>query len=1436
MSIESSLSLSLNTNASPRSLCVFPLNNDANVDGLNKSTSLQKQFVSTNPFDTSVPTITSIDDDALSDAIAVVYGTDKGSLHYRTYEAPESSSQRMKMSSSLSSPSNNNQTMMMPLGVNGFMGSHRNAFNASSGTRKNIGANSKLSAQSLPRQYFPMDLASGALPGSVVSCLCLSGSNSAQNNANFRNQYQNSASSQNQQQIKYPSGIFLLLIDDGRGSTLTQPGAYAAVLVKSALGGFQLVHPNLQSAKVSNTGSNQTSLPRMSCVSFYTGIGSDSRGTLVYGAGRTIFQLPAEVWDYDESNPGKRTNPQQQRQSGTSNSRKNNNTIQQQTQRSRILFYASGALPAPGVRNGQDSIAITSQGNVVVCSVGNSFYALVGTTEENRNAILANNGSTGDSSNSGVLKLLAFQSSSQVHPVIIFDVQDESLGPDWSSLFLASGRECAVVDLYCYKSPDNTTNHDMIPRLHCSKPRNGTAVLASPILAAARSWPWIAVLTSDGLVSIRSPSCLAISLRIVEVGQRPNDYFILRTVVLPSQSRQQTESTVTSKGRVSQKSTSRIPWIVAGAYSGECKVLQCQPDSSQDLADRLMRHAIDAFGASGFPRTELAEAVNASFTATSYVGPEPSPTSRALLQQYLEAFLGLADFESGAFPGWHMADAKVASNSIDRVVNNGAFASTSAGESLQFSNLDDYATVERATESMISPQFLLTGTSLLCLVCCQVNPSHNSSLANRAAKTCADKIGVVFEGNASISKATVMVCDLIAEKLLKEATSNFSLLAGSSPSPIASASRRPRGGNSQQSNIITDYIESSIWLLRSCGKHDRAIEVAHERLQQQAQLDYSGNVKGYWSQIKYESYTATHLSEIWTAGNNEGCRLVLESSATHRLLENNPRLGLSVFTAMHPQNEAQWRSLIARDDPFAHPERIYQVVNLLKSINPKIPYDKDSSLADTGRNASLLLPLESGRSVAISFIRSAIGIETNRPADEDEFNSLASDPDHEEQVSNFHDELSFLLLEGVIAERSDEYESSKNDNGDKTELGKLYRQMLRELLKWPLAKIRPEPFMNTLPSTFLQEKALVLGRIGKHEEAIRILYRDLNSLELALEYCDDRHARQKIRLEQARIRQQRIQAGNLFADYANEQSGVDNNLLHEEDNAYLPLIRVALDSKDTERGTATAIQVLALRRGAIDWAAALRLLPSDVAVSAVARPFLIPALVDSASQVRRLTVVSALQRARYLRLKDQLTIAQLKAQASIDVVPALKNLNLGRPLHSTRAIRIRSSSSTSPSASTANSSMPEVQVIKHFFPRHLVIQARITNSMVLAADSQYSMHHTNPNLSNGRTLADIAFVVAESSEEAIQPLLQVPIHVLPWKMTGSAWCVLQASPVLMDGATAQLTCELRYTIQSIDAATALTTTLGSPSLIASGSGRTYVEELTDLEVHANHFT
>lgn len=1321
MSLEATWDLS--APSQPRSFCVFtPPDDTASTSPYGNHGSA----ASSNPFDAAAAAHPS---EQLA-AQAIVVGTERGSLHYRTF-AP------------------------VPLGLKGGRQQQQAAAHKPHQIQQALGLNQNM--PQLPRTYYPVDFS--GLSGPVVAVVTVS------------------------------SHLLLVLVDDHRGTSAAHPGAFGAHWVTLSQGRFGVWQPTTA------TQQQNFPLPRMSCAVYHPHCG------IVFAAGRQLGQIAVPDLSTASAARGRHSTSSRSVHSGG------------ESGNFRVRF-AHITLPVPGARSGPDAMSICANGNVVVVAVGNTFVAVSG---NRRNLMRPGGFDDGDDvstvatsatsgANTTVSKLVSFAQSSQVHPVLCMDVQDPSmLDPDWSCWFLASSRTCAVVDFY--NAPP--------PRLTHSNARGETVTLASPILAAATSWPWLVVLTSDGLLSVRSPSCLAIALRTVEVGTRPNDYFSLRTLLVDVQT----------------------TWIVAVSYANQAKVLQCKPDSAQDLADRFMRLAIDAMGANGFPRAALAEAVHASFTATSYVGPEPTSHSRYLFKHYLEAILGLMDLESGATTSWPTQlvhgnnDNK--NNSEEAAHHHGAFGEAHHSTSSSRRNLwqDRLPPVVSAA----SPPSLLTGTALLCLVCAYMQPPQ-ASLANRAAKACVNQLGMIVTSEQLTCDGAVQVCDSVAETLLQESihqgAADFSLISGSSPKPIQAVP--------SSKGISMEFVEASVWLLRSCGKHDRAMQVLSERMRQQQQSQTSNSNSSGWSQIKYDSYTATHLSELWGSGRDEGCQLVLRSQATQRLLEHNPRLGLSAFTALHPQNPAQWKDLNFKDDPLAHPTYPRQVLQLLQSIQPVIPYGSARKETATSPPSSLLsnsedgemtskstvddddredanltvLPLESGRALAVAFLESAMGIATGRPSEQDEFDSLPMGDDFVERMADFHDELAFLLLEGVIAERGDtdppEGQSKKSE--DDTSLGRIYRRKLRRLLQWPLCKVRSDRFLSALPTSFLQERAFVLGNLGRHAEALTIFYRDLKRLDLALEYCDVRHEqiRAKRDIEKARRQQQ---GGGFFDDLViSEQEQryfdpYDKNPSTSTDCAYVPLVRVALECSDTPaEGTTAAIQVLALRRSVMDWGAALRLLPKDVPVSAVARPFLIPALVESESQVRRLTVVSSLLRARYLSLKQQLTAAQLKAQENLHVVPQLKNLNLGDPLHSTKPFRARPSSSASPT-------FPDVMIIKHFFSRHLVIQAKVKHTL------------------EERSLGDVTFVVAESSEEAIQPSLQVPLKVLPYNVSGSSWCVLNASPQRMDS-LAILTCELRYTILDADG----TTGFAAVETVSSAGGRTYVEELQDLEVYASHFT
>jgi hypothetical protein len=115
-----------------------------------------------------------------------------------------------------------------------------------------------------------------------------------------------------------------------------------------------------------------------------------------------------------------------------------------------------------------------------------------------------------------------------------------------------------------------------------------------------------------------------------------------------------------------------------------------------------------------------------------------------------------------------------------------------------------------------------------------------------------------------------------------------------------------------------------------------------------------------------------------------------------------------------------------------------------------------------------------------------------------------------------------------------------------------------------------------------------------------------------------------------------------------------------------------------------------------------------------------------------------------------------------------------------------------------------------------VIQASVTNSV--------------PGLEL-KTLGDVQLIVAESSDDALLPSINISVKVLPPTMSSCSWCVLAASSQRLDG-SAVLTCELRYKILEVDSAT------GAPLSFGGGfakPNRSFVEEIQDIEIRRAEF-
>ena len=153
---------------SPRSVCIYAAPTAAALDSAAGST---------NPFDMASGGDASSSSSSPQTPHAVVFGSEQGSLHYRTYPSPNPSSN--------GSSSNAASSLQPPLGV----------------------TPSGRPPMNLPRGYFPVDLPRNSLPGPVVGVVPAKGLPGT------------SQSSHQQQQHQPPTRpVFLVLVDDNRGS------------------------------------------------------------------------------------------------------------------------------------------------------------------------------------------------------------------------------------------------------------------------------------------------------------------------------------------------------------------------------------------------------------------------------------------------------------------------------------------------------------------------------------------------------------------------------------------------------------------------------------------------------------------------------------------------------------------------------------------------------------------------------------------------------------------------------------------------------------------------------------------------------------------------------------------------------------------------------------------------------------------------------------------------------------------------------------------------------------------------------------------------------------------------------------------------------------------------------------------------------------------
>jgi hypothetical protein len=195
---------------------------------------------------------------------------------------------------------------------------------------------------------------------------------------------------------------------------------------------------------------------------------------------------------------------------------------------------------------------------------------------------------------------------------------------------------------------------------------------------------------------------------------------------------------------------------------------------------------------------------------------------------------------------------------------------------------------------------------------------------------------------------------------------------------------------------------------------------------------------------------------------------------SRKLLQQSPKVGLEIFTATHPMKQP-------------HPVPPLDVLTHLKTIIPT-PSTAAPAPPDGGD-----IPLTTGNAIAASFLVSALGLTDESPPPVDAPSTVTD--------ADLHDQLCYLLLEGLVAESSGE-DGGLGGGLGASPLSNIYRSKLHAFLSWPHSCYNAETMLDFFPLSFKHERALTLGKMGRDREALAVLYGELKSLDLCLDYCD----------------------------------------------------------------------------------------------------------------------------------------------------------------------------------------------------------------------------------------------------------------------------------------------------------------------------------------------
>lgn len=157
--------------------------------------------------------------------------------------------------------------------------------------------------------------------------------------------------------------------------------------------------------------------------------------------------------------------------------------------------------------------------------------------------------------------------------------------------------------------------------------------------------------------------------------------------------------------------------------------------------------------------------------------------------------------------------------------------------------------------------------------------------------------------------------------------------------------------------------------------------------------------------------------------------------------------------------------------------------------------------------------------------------------------------------SNMHDDYAQLLMEGVPLEDTIDHMKNdielRDDDSEGLRTYKVYRSKLQIFLQ-ASNDYHPDRILKFLPSPLLHEYALLLSKLGRHEEVLTIYIHRLSEYNTAEIYCD-------------RIYNKAISHRNTSNMSYNKKGGANNASIASGEEVYLCLLQVMYEIRAFSR-------------------------------------------------------------------------------------------------------------------------------------------------------------------------------------------------------------------------------------------------------------------------------